>query len=182
MPLNLPAFEDAFFVLYSAGAAWQRAAWARILGRLPEPGELEPYTTALADLGRNFTSADYLIAVQDVQVEARKIARFHTTYDLLLTPTMAAAPVPLGHLMAPTSDPIQSLHIDAAYAPFTWIANATGQPAMSVPLHWTSGGIPIGSHFTAAAGREDVLFQLAGQLEQARPWADRRPPSPTLAI
>jgi amidase len=169
------AFEDAFFVLYAAGAAWRLDAWERVLGRCPLAGELEPFTVALVDLGRRYTAVEYLLAVEELQIGARRIARFHAEYDLFLTPTLASVAVPLGYFDPPADDPIQVLYTDAAFSPFTWIANATGQPAMSVPLHWTAAGLPIGSHFTAASGREDVLFRLAAQLEQAQPWAHRRP-------
>lgn len=129
-----------------------------------------------ADLGRRYSASDYLSAVQDVQLQARRIAVFHQAYDLFMTPTTASAPVALGHFEASVDDPVRPLHVDAAFAPFTWMANATGQPAMSVPLHWTDDGLPIGTHVTAAGGREDLLFRLAGQLEQARPWSEHRPP------
>lgn len=176
LPIDGYALERAYSVLYAAGAAWRIDAWARVVGRQPDPSELEPYTRALADRGRRSTAADYLIALQDVQTAARHIAAFHDTFDLFLTPTTASAAVPLDHFAAPEHDPLQPLHVDAAYAPFTWIANATGQPAMSVPLYWNSHDLPIGSHFSAAFGREDLLLRLASQLEDARPWSHRRPP------
>ena len=72
----------------------------------------------------------------------------------------------------------QYLSTMTAVMPYTPLYNVTGCPAMSVPLHWSSDGLPIGIHFGAAYGREDVLFQLAAQLEQAQPWFDRRPPLP----
>jgi amidase len=114
--------------------------------------------------------------VQRLEHAARRIAGFFDDVDLWLTPTLAAPPVPLGWFDPPPSDPLEPLDRDARFSPFTWIANLTGQPAMSVPLSWNDEGLPIGSHFMARAGAERVLFAVAAQLEQARPWAHRRPP------
>ena len=103
------------------------------------------------------------------------MALLQRDYDVLLSPTLASPPVELGKL---------SLNQDnAAYekeamtvSAFTMLYNATGQPAMSVPLHWTSAGLPVGVMFAGRYGEEGLLYQLAGQLEQARPWFGRIPP------
>ena len=175
LPVDSACMEAAFQVLYAAAAAADIDAWTRTLGRGPAPDELEPFTWALVDSGRSLTAADRVQARRVLQEGARAIASWHDTFDLLLTPTLAAPPVPLGHFEAPAGDPQPVFDADAAFAAFTWLANATGQPAMSVPLYWNAEGLPIGTHFTAAFGREDVLFSLAGQLEQAQPWSGRRP-------
>lgn len=99
-------------------------------------------------------------------------------YDVLLTPTLAMLPLPPA---APaTVDDAQSLSevIDRShrFSPFTAWFNATGQPAMSVPLYWDEKGLPVGSHFAGAFAAESLLFSLAAQLERAAPWSDRRPP------
>ncbi len=176
LPIDGARLEEAFFVVYAAGAAWTLQRWERELGRSPEPGELEPFTAAMVELGRSYTASEFLLAMEKIQSDARRIADFHTTHDLTLSPTLGAPPVPLGHFAPPPDDPLRILHIDAAFAAFTWIANATGQPAMSVPLHWSESNLPIGVHFAAARGEEATLFRLAAQLETARPWATRRPP------
>ena len=93
-------------------------------------------------------------------------------FDLLLTPTLAEPPPELGDLTDPASDGARLLPFAIFTAPF----NVTGQPAISVPLYFAASGLPIGVQLVAAPFREDVLFRLAGQLESARPWADRRPP------
>jgi amidase len=178
-PVDGASLEQAFFVVYAAGAAWCVEAWTRTLGRSPAPDELEPATWGLVELGRRKSAAEYLLAVQHLQAAARRIDRFHETFDVWLSPTLAAPPVRMGYFEAPVEDPLHTFELDSAFAAFTWIANATGQPAMSVPLHWNDENLPIGAHFTAACGREDLLIRLASQLEQARPWAQRRPPSST---
>ncbi len=94
-------------------------------------------------------------------------------FDLLLTPTMAAPPAPLGTIRG--DDPDGAVLQAIPYAAFTVPFNVTGQPAVSLPLHW-SDGLPIGVQLVAAQGREDVLVRVAAQLESARPWIDRRPP------
>jgi amidase len=175
LPVDGALLEEAFFVIYAAGTAWRLDAWRRELGREPEEGELEPFTVALAELGRSYSASDFLTAIEKVQADARRIAA--SPYAIHATPTLAAPPVPLGHFAAPAEDPLRTLRVDAAFAAFTWVANATGQPAMSVPLHWNAEGLPIGVHFTAALGAEALLIRLAAQLEEARPWAGRRPPA-----
>jgi amidase len=106
----------------------------------------------------------------------RDIARFFSDHDIWLTPTLGEPPVPLGTFTSPTEDPIVLRRRMRAFDPYTYISNAAGQPAMSVPLYWNRDGLPIGTHFMARFGDEATLFRLAAQLEEARPWAGRRPP------
>ncbi|MBK6685077.1 MAG: amidase [Deltaproteobacteria bacterium] len=139
------------------------------------PDPFEPLTLALAQMGQGTTGTQYLQSVGYLQRLARTIAEFMRNFDLLLTPTLAEPPLLLGELDSPADDPLRGLMRAAGYTPFTPIANATGQPAMSVPLHMQAG-LPIGSHFVARYGDEATLFRLAAQLEQARPWSHLRPP------
>ena len=97
-------------------------------------------------------------------------------FDLLLTPTLAEPPVPLGTFASPPDNPLFGLMRAGAFTPFTPPFNVTGQPAVSLPLHITAEGLPVGVQLVAAYGREDVLIRVAAQLEEATPWADRRPP------
>ncbi|UCH51517.1 MAG: amidase, partial [Chloroflexota bacterium] len=96
--------------------------------------------------------------------------------DVWLTPTVSEPPVPLGTFDSPPEKPFQGLGRAWDFCPFTPICNATGQPAMSVPLFWNAAGLPVGTHFVGRFGDEATLFRLAAQLERARPWAGRRPP------
>jgi amidase len=95
---------------------------------------------------------------------------------LLLTPTCASAPPRLGHFDAPSGNPLEGFAKAAPVSVMTSPFNVTGQPAISLPLHWSESGLPIGVQLVAATGREDVLLRVAAQLEQAQPWAHRRPP------
>jgi amidase len=155
----------AITVVFGAAIAWIVACWVRKLGRDPEPDELEPHTRAWAEEGSTITAADYLLAIRDLQAFSRTVARFFTEVDVWLTPTLAAPPPSLEDTAAST-----------AFVAFpAWVANATGNPAMSVPLTWNGECLPIGVHFLARFGDEATLLRLASQLEEARPWAERTP-------
>ena len=93
-----------------------------------------------------------------------------------MAPTLGEPPAPLGTFDSPPGEPLTGLFRAAAYVPFTPPFNVTGQPAISLPLHWNEGGLPIGVQFVGRFGAEETLLSLAGQLEAAAPWADRRPP------
>jgi amidase len=175
-----PAFDDialtrAFITLYAASAAKNMAALERN-GLEVRRERFEPITWALHEMGTQVSAGAYLLALEDLQRIARDVARFFTTYDVWLTPVLAEPPLPLGALDAGWEEPLKGFFRAGEYCPFTPICNATGQPAMSVPLHWSTDGLPIGSHFVARFGDEATLFRLAAQLEAARPWATRRAP------
>jgi amidase len=173
--IDADLLTSAFITLWSAGCAWSIDDWARRSGRTPAPEQLEALTSLLAEMGRRRSAAELLLAVQDLQRVSRDVARFFETYDIWLTPTLAEPPLPLGSF-EDSEDPLHGLRRSAAFVPFTPIANVTGQPAMSVPLHWNSQGLPIGTHWVGHFGHEATLFRLAAQLEAAHPWAHRRPP------
>jgi amidase len=138
--------------------------------------KFEPLTWALYEMGRQQSASSYLLSLTFLQRVARDIARFFLKYDVLLTPTLAEPPVPLGTFDSPPENPLHGLRRAEAFVPFTPICNVTGQPAMSVPLYWNGQGLPVGVHFVGRFGDEATLFRLAAQLESARPWAGRRPP------
>ena len=128
-------------------------------------------------MGRGITAADYLLAIEDLQVFARTVAHFLTGVDLWLTPTLATPPLPLGEMVSTDDEPLRALEKSGPTVAYAGVvANITGNPAMSVPLWWNEAGLPIGVHFLGRFGDEATLLRLAGQLEQARPWATRRPP------
>ncbi len=127
--------------------------------------------------GQKQSAGDYLLAVQDLQHIGRDVAGFFGDYDVWLTPTLAQPPVPLGYFDYTPETRNQHIARLGEYTGFTLIANATGRPAISLPLHWNDDGLPIGVQLMGRYGDETTLIRLAAQLEQARPWSDRRPPA-----
>jgi len=170
--------ESAFLTVFAAACAAWIDGWVARLGRGPGEGELEPFTRALAARGRAVSAPELLAAVACLQQAGRTVGRFMQRCDVWLTPTLAQPPVPLGYFDPPESpgDALDVLARDARFTPFTWIANATGQPAASLPLHWSDAGVPIGVMAAARQGDDGTLLALAAQLERARPWAERWPP------
>jgi amidase len=164
-----------FMVMWSAGCAWTIDSGAMLLNRQPSADQFEPGTWALYQMGRQQTGAGYLTALAWIQAASREVARFMTEYDVWLTPTLGEPPPALGSFDSTAEDPMLGMRRAAQFVPFTPICNMTGQPAMSVPLYWNEQDLPIGTHFVGRFGDEATLFQLAGQLETARPWASRRP-------
>ncbi|UCD80618.1 MAG: amidase [Desulfobacterales bacterium] len=161
---------NAFLTLYAAGCA----SSVKLLGGSREL--VEPLTWALHEMGAQHSATDFLLAVQTLQAVSRQIARFFLDYDVLLTPTVSEPPVPLGTFDSPPDNPLAGFYRAMEFVVFTPLCNITGQPAMSVPLFWNDDNLPLGSHFIGRFGDEATLFRLAAQLEEAHPWADRRPP------
>jgi amidase len=166
----------SFTTMIAAGVTWAIDGWGRRLGRTPAPEDFEPFIWAMYERGRGVSASQYLSAVQDTQRVSRDIAGFFVDYDVWLTPALGEPPVPLGTLVHTGGSPLELRRRQAAFTPFQYIANATGQPAMSVPLSWNADGLPVGTHFAGRYGDEATLFRLAAQLEEARPWSDKRPP------
>jgi amidase len=171
------ALDEACITLFMGGfAAWVDAI-AAMTGQKFGPDSFEATTWATVLQGRGVKAADVYGALAVINQVVRAVGRFFQEYDAMLTPTLAVAPFRLGVLdaNAPLGYP-EFYRNQVALSPFTVVLNATGQPAMSVPLHWNAQGLPIGVQFAAKWGDEAALFGLAGQLEQARPWAHRWPP------
>jgi amidase len=175
-PVDAGVMNASFITLWSCGCAQTLDEIEAVLGRPLQSTDVEPLTWLLFQMGRRRTGARYLQALTALQRLAREVARFFVDYDFWVTPTLAQPPLPLGRFDSPPENPLLGLRQASDFAPFTPICNATGQPAMSVPLFWNDQGLPIGVHFIGAFGDEAGLFRLAAQLEEARPWADRRPP------
>jgi amidase len=176
-----PAFNaellwQSFTTVLSAGSSWVINDWGRRTGRTPTSEFFEPFVWAFKQRGNQVSAPEYLLALQDLQRLTRDISRFFIDYDIWLTPTLGTPPVPLGTFKFAGEDPFELRRRMVTFAPFTLISNVTGQPAMSVPLFWDGEGLPVGTHFMGRFGDEAALFRLAAQLEEASPWAERRPP------
>jgi len=148
---------------------------AAILGREFTEEDLEPVTYLTVNRAAETGSTEYARSIRVIHGIGREVARFMERYDVLLTPTMATPPLPLGVLSLSNPDFGEVLGQLLMTIGFTQLFNAAGNPAMSVPLAWNDAGLPIGVQFAGRFGDEATLFRLAGQLEQARPWFDRRP-------
>jgi amidase len=196
-PLDGRACALAFVTVLAGEVRAEIEAMAAMLRRPPRASDFEPATYCLGLLGRALRASDYAGASRTLQLAARRMAPFFARHDVLLTPTLAAPPARIGELQA-TARELRSMRgINALnagwllrlmgvveqmadrtfdYMPFTPLFNATGQPAMSVPLHWNAAGLPIGMQFVGRLGDDATLFRLAGQLERAQPWRDRVAP------
>lgn len=176
-PVTVPGDHSAM------QAAARTVVWASIAatvdaeierrGRPLGDGELEAATLGIYRNGRATLASDYVRAVQTLHAYTRAVAPLFERYDVLLLATLGRPAIPIGHLF---EDPGETGRRLFAYMPNTQAFNNTGQPAMTVPLAWSQGGLPIGVQFVARMGQEAPLFRLAGQLEQARPWFDRLAP------
>jgi Asp-tRNA(Asn)/Glu-tRNA(Gln) amidotransferase A subunit family amidase len=145
---------------------------AQALGRTLHEAEVEPDTWRLVAVSQAMNATDYLRALHILYTTGRQFARAMQGYDVVLTPTVPMPPMELG-LLSPSNP--AGLTARRQATAFTQIANIAGNPAMSVPLGWNDAGLPIGIQFIGHYGDEATLFRLAGQLEQARPWFNRRP-------
>jgi Asp-tRNA(Asn)/Glu-tRNA(Gln) amidotransferase A subunit family amidase len=148
---------------------------ATVLGRQATSEDVEAVTWAYAEYARQFSASDYAEAINAVHRTGRIVGRFFTRYDILLTPTMCTPPHRLGEVSMMKTDIETFNFVESGDVAFTQLFSASGNPAMSVPLHWSTEGLPVGVQFVAAFGDEATLFRLAAQLETARPWANRRP-------
>ena len=166
----------AIVTLIACSTARALESWGEKTGRAIGAADVERLTWAVGGLGRGISATAYLRALEYTHTQARRIAGWWVQgFDLLLTPTVAEPAPLLGQFVSPPEDPLAAFLRAAPFGTFTSPFNATGQPAISLPLHWTPDGLPIGSQLVAAYGREDILIRVAAQLEAARPWAQRRP-------
>ncbi|MCU0272572.1 MAG: amidase [Acidimicrobiales bacterium] len=172
--------RSGFGIVTAVHVASEIARLERLLGEPIDLAELEPMNRASAEGGRMITGLQLLEARAAMEAAGRRIAAWWSEgWDLLLTPTSAAIPAVIGDMGPLAPDPIAGGMLD--HVAFTTAFDVTGQPAVSLPLHWTPEGLPVGVQLVAAFGREDLLLRVASQLEAAVPWADRHPPVPGAA-
>ncbi|GBD85558.1 6-aminohexanoate-cyclic-dimer hydrolase [bacterium BMS3Abin02] len=193
-PFDKARMVEAYLRIVAAGLAADIAYAARLVGKKPERDYFEPVTWLMMLIGRKTRGDELASLLLATQENARRIAIFHETYDVLLTPTLGRPPVKIGELRPSRRDELAIKAVSRFPArkvldfvleemaaeqmdpvPNTMLFNLTGQPAMSVPLHWNASGLPIGVQFAGRYGDEATLLRLAGQLEAAQPWVDRRP-------
>jgi amidase len=175
---DVAGLDETYNWVFAINAVANIRLRARALGLTLDAGGFERVTWSMVQSADRVSAADYVQMLNRLHAISRRIQAFFETYDMLLTPTLAEPPVELGVLDMMSEDTAAYTERLWRYTPFTYPFNVTGQPAMSVPLAWNEAGLPIGVQFVGRYGDEAGLFRLAGQLEQARPWADRRPPDP----
>jgi amidase len=175
LEVDAQALGQATRVIMAANLAATLEDRARALGRELAQDDVEPMTWLIASMAKSAAAADYTRAVRAIHAVGRQVAGFLERYDVLLTPTMATPPLPLGELSLSNTDVGALLPKLEATVGFTQLFNASGNPAASVPLFWSEAGLPIGSQLVGRFGDEATLLRLAAQLEQARPWFGRRP-------
>jgi len=169
---------ETFITRWAAGMAQTAGIVEKIVGRELTADDVEPLTWTLIERGRSESGAKYLGAIGAHQLMARMIAGIYENgVDLVLTPTLGALPPKLGHYDQYGDDPMDAMLKARRFANFTGAFNATGQPAISVPLEMSDEGLPIGIQLVAPIWREDILIRVAAQLEEAHPWAHRRAPA-----
>ena len=164
---RVPALIDDFLVVWQTGPTLFPA----------DPELFTPLNRELAARAHATSSADYAAAVFRLNSAARGIAAFWDLFDVVVTPTLALPPVPIGWQEEDATGALEQLERNTWFTPFTAVANLTGLPAMSLPLHWSDEGLPIGVQVVGPPAGDALLLRLAAQIEEARPWVDRRPDS-----
>jgi amidase len=170
------ALQRAVFAVLFAGLAHLVDSRARELGRPLAAEDLEDVTRQAVEAGRAMSVPDYLGALATINREVRRLGAFFERYDILLTPTIAVPPPPVGSV--PTMGTTLERHLESFYRdiPFTVPFNASGQPAISLPLHRTAAGLPVGVQLAAGFGEDALLLSLAAEIEAASPWPWRPQP------
>ncbi|HIK83860.1 MAG TPA: amidase [Myxococcales bacterium] len=173
--VDTSVLAPATLTILSANTRAMMEERAQALGRDLREDDVEPGTWGLSMLAKGRSAIDYVNAVRVIHATGRALARHLQPYDMVLSPTMATPPHPLGLLSLSNPDSAAQGVAVLQTVGYTQIANATGHPAMSVPLYWNDEGLPIGVQFLGRMDAEGMLYRLAGQLEAARPWFNRRP-------
>lgn len=168
-------YQMAFTPVWASGVAMLIDGVAMMTGQTPKQSDFQGLTWGFYQQGKQVSASQYLLCWHILQTIARQVAQFHETYDVWLTSTLGAPPVRNGVLDMQETDLMKAMAPLLSYLPVTPLQNATGQPAISLPLAWSKGGLPIGMHFAGRFGDEATLLRLAGQLEKAQPWADKHP-------
>mgnify|MGYP005708356249 FL=1 len=160
----------AIITIISSNVSYAVKSQSDQTGREVSNEYFENVTLQMAENGNNFSASDYVNAIKINHRLGQELEKMFDQYDVLLSPVLASPPVKIGTIDMNTNDMKTYVERLTKYSPFTGIFNQSGQPSMSVPLFRTKDNLPVGSMFSAAFGNENLLFSLAGQLEQAQPW------------
>ncbi len=166
---------EAIYRVAACNLSMSLKLYGRLRGHPVGAEEVERMSWDCVALAESLAVEDYPAAINAFHRQGRAMARFHQTYDLLLSPTLATVPPKLGLMHSSETDPERFKEAVGAMSPFTPMLNMSGEPSMSLPLFWNEAGLPVGVMVSAAFGREDLLFRLAAQIEEAEPWWNRRP-------
>jgi amidase len=167
---------EGFITMLSANTQFELDYWGAKIGKTLTADDVEPHTWLVAEMGNMVTAPRYVGAIDSIYALARRVSQWWDDFDLLLTPTIPEPPPLLGDIKESADEPMRALIRSSQIIPFVGGFNVTGQPAISLPLHWNEDGLPIGVQLVAAYGREDVLIRIASQIEEAQPWGERKPP------
>jgi amidase/6-aminohexanoate-cyclic-dimer hydrolase len=162
----------AIVTIISSNVAYAVKSQSQQTGREISNEFFENVTLQMAENGKNFSASDYVNAIKINHRLGQDLEKMFDKYDVLLSPVLASSPVKIGTINMDTTDMKTYVERLTQYSPFTGVFNQSGQPSMSVPLYRTKDNLPVGSMFSTAFGNENLLFSLAGQLEQAEPWVD----------
>ncbi len=175
LPGPYEPLATAAWALVATGVTGALNRRAAALGRPLREDDVEPVTWRAVRHASTLTALDHAEALLAIHQHGRRMAAFHERHDIVLSPTLGQVPVPLGPQRMSNPDLDAYTAALLRFTPFCNVFNMSGEPSMSVPLHWSADGLPVGVMFSAAFGREDLLLRLAGRLEEARPWFDRLP-------
>ena len=169
--------RELFGEVFSSHIALSIAYSGRVAGREPTPADMEPMSWAIHSMVKKMSATEGIGAAVRLQAFARRLVSFLEPYDALLTPALAERPLPLGTLDTAAPEPMATFTRSGLFTPFTPVFNASGQPGISLPLFEGEDGLPLAVQVVGRPAGEGALLALAAQLEQARPWAARRPAS-----
>ena len=174
-PVDGAAYAQDFLALWASGAAELADAVGKAIGRKPDDSVLEPFTLAMAELVQQMPAGGLQKAVANLNAAGQAYDRWFEHYDVVISPVLGRPPAPLGWVSGTVDIPVLTERLNA-YVGYTTLHNVAGAASMSVPLHWTPDGLPVGVQFAGRAGAEKLLLELAFELETAQPWAQRKPP------
>ncbi|HWW90778.1 MAG TPA: amidase family protein, partial [Solirubrobacteraceae bacterium] len=175
-PWRLEGLSELFGAVFSVHISLSIAYSGMVAGRTPSAEDMEPMSWAIFSMVKNLGAVESMAAVVQLQSHTRKLVSFLEPYDALLTPALAERPLRLGTLDTAAPEPLSTFTRSGLFTPFTPVFNASGQPGISLPLYQGEDGLPLGVQIVGRPAGEGALLALAAQLEEARPWAQRRAP------